>query len=152
MIPRFLSKVSPEPNSGCWLWDASVHKSGYPHFWCDGTMLYAHRYSYEQHYGPVPEGMLVMHRCDVCICVNPEHLTIGSNADNRADCSRKRRTNLKGVDTTGRDSKINRTRTSSRSAIWCHEDSNQKVATWQFRLTKILGWPGRLCAIMSGRI
>lgn len=53
--------------------------------------MYAHRASWELHNGPVPEGLMVLHHCDVRNCVNPEHLFLGTNKDNLEDCARKGR-------------------------------------------------------------
>lgn len=84
----FESRVIPEPNSGCWLWVGGHDQDGYGHM--TGNVK-AHRHSYELHVGPIPQGMLVCHKCDTRCCVNPEHLFLGSGKDNTADIVRKGR-------------------------------------------------------------
>lgn len=74
MRERILSKVLPEPNSGCWLWDAFVHPTGYAVLRADGKSQYAHRLSYEAFVGPVPSGLQLDHLCRIRSCVNPSHL------------------------------------------------------------------------------
>jgi len=69
-LDRFLDKVSPEPNSGCWLWLGGVIKGGYARIGRE----YAHRFSYEHFRGPIPEGLHIDHLCRVRSCVNPYHL------------------------------------------------------------------------------
>ena len=54
-------------------------------------MLYAHRVSWELHYGPIPAGRQVLHHCDTTQCVRPAHLFLGTQADNVADMIRKGR-------------------------------------------------------------
>lgn len=89
---RFWSKV--QKTDGCWLWVGAKH-GRYGH----GKMLKrmgeplreAHRVSWELHYGPIPDGMCVLHRCDNPPCVRPEHLFIGSRQDNSTDMVEKRR-------------------------------------------------------------
>lgn len=94
---RFNSKWIPEPNSGCWLWEAGLDSSGYGNFCYKGRSLGAHRVSYLHYVGEVPEGLQVLHSCDTRCCVNPNHLFTGSLQDNMEDRNNKgRQARLKG--------------------------------------------------------
>lgn len=84
-LPRFMAYVSPEPNSGCWLWDGSYSTTGYGQFSIGLRPKKAHRVSWLLHRGPIPKGSFVLHRCDNPACVNPEHLEIGSHRKNMDD-------------------------------------------------------------------
>lgn len=89
---RIESKSAPIPESGCWLWQGYTSgKEGYGRIIVNGASLRAHRVSYEAFIGPIPEGMLICHKCDTPLCVNPNHLFIGSNQDNQRDASAKGR-------------------------------------------------------------
>ena len=87
---KFYAKT--EKSNGCWKWLGAFDRDGYPLFW-DGDiqkMKRGHQYSYELHHGE-RNGECVMHTCDNPSCVNPDHLVLGTNADNCADKVAKNR-------------------------------------------------------------
>ena len=72
---KFWARVMPEPNSGCWLWMGGLYSAGYAALHVGrNRYISAHRFSYELHKGPIPEGFHIDHLCRVCCCVNPDHL------------------------------------------------------------------------------
>lgn len=96
LADRFERKYIPEPNSGCWLWDGcySVETKKYLYGSMRnlrGKMEHAHRISWRLHRGEIPPGMQVLHKCDVSLCVNPDHLFLGTHTDNMLDMSKKGR-------------------------------------------------------------
>lgn len=96
-IIRFVRKCKRgKKKTDCWIWQGGKsNKSGYGAFTMGVGHVekgnYAHRASWWLFRGPIPKGMLVLHRCDVKLCVNPDHLFLGSHADNVADKVRKGR-------------------------------------------------------------
>ena len=71
--------------NGCWIWLGTRMPTGYGTIHAQGRRLRAHRASYEAFVGPIPDGLLVLHSCDVRACVAPHHLRVGTHSDNEAD-------------------------------------------------------------------
>ena len=90
----FWAKVSK--SDGCWIWTGALNHAGYGVFGTKrspvlGMQWRAHRMAYVLEVGPIPAGMMVLHSCDRPRCVRPDHLRIGTHADNMRDMSRKQR-------------------------------------------------------------
>ncbi len=86
MMDVFHPRVMPEPNSGCWLWIGSAGKDGYGTINVGANKYWrVHRLSWHENRGEIPKGMHVLHRCDGPTCVNPDHLFLGTDADNTKD-------------------------------------------------------------------
>jgi hypothetical protein len=92
LLDRFWERV--EKSDGCWTWRGDKDKDGYGRLGRGGQggLKYrAHRLSYMIHSGPIPDGVVVCHQCDNPSCVRPEHLFLGSVADDHLDAKTKGR-------------------------------------------------------------
>lgn len=98
VLDRFwpnVNKNAPPPVrvpslGNCWLWSAGRFNNGYGFLSLRGQPTGTHRISWEIHNGPIPEGLCVLHHCDVRACVRPDHLFVGSKKDNAVDAATKR--------------------------------------------------------------
>ena len=88
---RFWGKVDRKGPDECWPWTAASSTSGHGRFWRDGKLVVASRVAWELAHGPIPAGLFVLHRCDNPLCMNPDHLFLGTQQDNVADMVQKGR-------------------------------------------------------------
>lgn len=89
-LSRFHSKYSIDTDSECWEWTGRLNEHGYGVFVVGhATPRLAHRTIFEHMHGSIPSGLVVMHVCDNRRCVNPDHLRLGTQADNVQDMMQK---------------------------------------------------------------
>ena len=92
LVQRFHERYEIIPEGwGCWIWTASKGGHGYGDLRTKHAHYTSHRLSWLIHYGDIPEGMFVCHKCDTRLCVRPDHLFLGTHQDNMADMRRKKR-------------------------------------------------------------
>lgn len=75
----------------CWLWQGAIKNNGYGHTTYHQKQTNAHRLSWMLLRGEIPEGLEVCHKCDVRLCVNPDHLFLATHEENIRDCWAKGR-------------------------------------------------------------
>ncbi len=88
-VKRFWNNV--DQAGDCWKWKACKDPNGYGQMSMLGKNIRSHRLSWIIHYGPIPKGLFVCHRCDNPECTNPKHLFLGNNLDNMKDAYKKGR-------------------------------------------------------------
>lgn len=93
ILERFEDKCIPVPESGCWIWIGAIETQPksrtnnleYGKMTFQGKLVKAHRVAWMLLRGEIPTNKHVLHKCDVPLCVNPDHLYIGTNHDNIND-------------------------------------------------------------------
>lgn len=87
---RLAHYAKRDPISGCHIWQKPPNSNGYGQLRIKQKTTSAHRLSWAARHGRIPAGMVVCHRCDEKLCINPDHLFLGSQGDNMADLKAKR--------------------------------------------------------------
>lgn len=102
-LDRLKSKIKIDPQTGCWIWQASLSTNGYGQIKFGDRPVLAHRVSWILHHGEIPKDgskygtMNVLHKCDNQLCVNPDHLFLGDQSDNALDAVSKDRWGKRGL-------------------------------------------------------
>ena len=94
-IDRFWAKVNK--TDSCWLWTGYCNPKGYGRITVNYKPMFTHRWSYENFIGPIPNGLVLDHLCQIKNCVNPEHLEPVTNKTNliRGEVGKKNATHHK---------------------------------------------------------
>lgn len=87
-ISRDLNRHPVDPDTGCINYLGSVRADGYGQMKIGGENIAAHRFFYIKYKGPITDGLLVLHRCNNKVCINPEHLYLGTYKQNLRDRER----------------------------------------------------------------
>ena len=88
---RFWGNVYPGQADDCWEWHGTLRADGYGQIRIGASNVLAHRLAWQLAVGPIPDDLCVLHRCDNPPCVNPDHLWLGTHADNMHDMFAKGR-------------------------------------------------------------
>lgn len=94
---RVEAHTSYVPICGCWLWTGALNNMGYGMLMVNGKRMLAHRASYEVNVGPIPDGLFALHACDTPSCVNPNHITLGTQTDNMRQAAARGRIRSHGI-------------------------------------------------------
>lgn len=94
LAKRLANGLAAAPDNGCWEWKRVRNQHGYGQLRVDGRMVYAHRLAYELGKGQIHDGLHVLHKCDNPRCINPEHLSLGTQSQNMKECSERGRAHI----------------------------------------------------------
>lgn len=92
LAERFWEKVERRGPDDCWIWNGATDWFGYGRINNSAGTNRAHRVSWELHFGPIPEGLHCLHKCDNPSCCNPKHLELGDDKKNISDAAKRGRT------------------------------------------------------------
>lgn len=99
-LMKWVNKYQGTEPTECWLYDRMLNEDGYGHIKMNGKTERANRASWMVFNGPIPDGLLVLHKCiGTPNCINPDHLYLGDQKQNIDDCIRQgRKVVLRGED------------------------------------------------------
>lgn len=108
---RFWAKVKKGKVNECWNWTGAKKGAGYGHLSLNkaaykSIFMGAHRFSWLLHFGEIPKEMIVCHKCDNMLCVNPKHLFLGTRKDNTQDMVQKNRNSNQFYKNIGKSKKV----------------------------------------------
>lgn len=89
--PSSFWKKAKRATNGCLEWTKCLHKDGYGQLGYHNQYWLAHRLAWTLRYGEIPQGMCVCHKCDNPLCIDPDHLFLGTQQENMADMKHKGR-------------------------------------------------------------
>jgi hypothetical protein len=134
ILSRFENRFIPEPMSGCWLW-LGVEFKGRSNRYGRYNRKPAHRISYSLYKGKIPSGLFVLHKCDNGLCVNPDHLFLGTHDDNMADKKAKGRGLAKNSHIVSGDSHYNSKLSADDVAYILSSTESTRVLATKFGVT-----------------
>lgn len=123
---NFLKKINV--TTDCWLWEGSLNKDGYGNFRIEDKTIKAHRLAYELCFGEIPNDLYILHSCDNPKCVNPKHLTPGTQKENMKDAVNKGR--IAFGDRVGCSKLTNQEGREVRDLSRCGLFRHKQIATW----------------------
>lgn len=91
---RLANGLADAPDHACWEWTRVRNQHGYGQLRVADRMVYAHRLAYQLGVGSIPDGMHVLHQCDNPRCINPAHLSLGTQSQNMKECSERGRASI----------------------------------------------------------
>jgi hypothetical protein len=143
---RIRGHTKVDPDTACWVWQRSRHIAVYGQL--GGTVGgvswsgRAHVFAYEAFVGPVPDGLIVRHRCDVRTCCNPDHLEVGTKADNSRDMVERGRSS---VGARNPNAKLNKRKVTVIHKLHAEGLTQREIAT-------VVGCScANVCSILNGR-
>lgn len=159
VIARFWKKVNkngPRPDqsiahyknlSNCWSWGGSINTRGYGQMSIKRKQPGAHRVCWIIHHGQLPKEFIVMHRCDNPACVNPDHLFIGTQAQNMTDKAKKKRGNAPSGELNGKTklsiSQVDIIRTIYNTGVFTRKELAERFSISKSHLQRIVSLHSR---------
>lgn len=132
---RFESKIDVSGGiDACWIWVGTRDQVGYGVFWLRRRNWKAHRVAWLLAGGMIPDGLCICHTCDVCWCVNPAHLWLGTGVENTADKVAKGRQSKGDAH---RRSLVNRARGERQGLARLNEDLVREIRASELSSTEL---------------